>query len=132
MLYHRRVSKQVANNPIARAVAHKKLAEAILDQKIKLYIMEAGEECADVMEGIGMTLAVIGYASEIDPAIGGDSPVVRVLRGGLSACQQMIHRDFWDIRQAPAIEVALDAAESLNRRVKSEYVNVAYNKLVAK
>lgn len=129
MPYHMRVSKQVAMNPIARAVARKKLASAALNQKIRLYLMEDGEPCASEMEVIGKTLAVVGYASELDPKIGGEDVRVRVLRGGLSACKQLMIADKWDSGQVVSIDKALDAALELNEKVGSNFVNKAFHAL---
>lgn len=131
MPYIRKVSKRVAMNPIARAAARKQLASAVTDQKIRLYMMEKGEKCADVMEAIGKTLAVVGYASELDPKLSGEDPRVRVLRGGLSACQQMLLADSWDPVQARSIDMALDAAMDLNMKVGGEFVNEAIHALGA-
>ena len=94
-MYHRKVSnRNVANNPVARAIAKQALSKALRDQKIKLYMMDDGESCADICEGIGMTLGVIGYASELAGL--GDTPENKILRGGLSACTQLLKADKWD------------------------------------
>lgn len=124
-MYYPKVSKVTAKNPIARAVAQAKLRSVITNSKIKLYMMSKGDECAELMEAIGYALSVIGYASDIDPAIGHDDVRVRVLRGGLSACQQMLLSDSYDPINTVAIDVALDAAEELNRKVKPEFANRA-------
>lgn len=124
-MYYKNVSKHTAGNPIARAVAQAKLRSVITDNKIKLYLLGKGESCADMMEAIGHALAVIGYASELDPAIGRDDVRVRVLRGGLSACQQMLLSDSYDPINTVSIDKALDAAQELNRKLKPEYANRA-------
>ena len=129
-MYHKRMqSKHQALNPVARAVARKKLHQAIVDQKIRLYMMDEGEDCAELCEGIGMTLAVLGYAAEIDPKIGPHDSTVRVLRGGLSACQQMLLTGKYVKANTVAIDVALDAAEIINQQVKAELVNEAWKAL---
>ena len=129
VLHHKRTSKTIAKNPIARAVARNNLAAAVTKQKIRLYMMEDGEPCADDMEVIGKTLAVVGYASELDEKIGGDDLRVRVLRGGLSACKQLMIADKWDSAQVRAIDVALDAAMELNAKVNSDCINKAVHDL---
>jgi len=124
-VYFKKVKKNTAKNPIARAIAQAKLRSVITDSKIKLYMKQKGDQCADLMEAIGYALAVIGYASDIDPDIGHDDRRVRVLRGGLSACQQMLLSDSYDPINTVSIDVALDAAEELNRIVKPEFANRA-------
>lgn len=116
------VNKNTALNPVARAVAQKKLADALLNHKIKLYMMKDGEPCFQLLESLALMLAVIGVASELDPKIGGDDVGVRILRGGMSACQALISTDKWDSTQAVAIERALDEAQLLNKRVHPVYI----------
>jgi len=119
------VSKNTALNPVARAMAQKKLADDLTTRKIKLYMMEDGEPCADLLENLALMLATIGVASEMDPDIGGADVGVRILRGGMSACQALIKTDKWDSAQAVPIERALDEAQVLNRRVHPVYISRA-------
>lgn len=116
------VSKNTALNPVARAMAQKKLADDLTTRKIRLYMMQDGEPCADLLEELAVMLATIGVASELDPDVGGDDVGVRILRGGMSACQALINTDKWDSAQAVAIERALEEAEALNKRVHPKYI----------
>ena len=116
------VSKNTALNPVARAMAQKKLADDLTTRKIRLYMMQDGEPCADLLENLALMLATIGVASELDPDIGGEDVGVRILRGGMSACQALINTDKWDSTQAVAIERALEEAEALNKRVHPKYI----------
>ena len=118
----RYVNKNTAMNPVARAVAQKKLADDLTTRKIKLYMMQDGEPCADLLENLALMLATIGVASELDPDVGGDDVGVRILRGGMSACQALIKTDKWDSMQAVPIERALDEAQLLNKRVHPVYI----------
>ncbi len=118
----RYVNKNTALNPVARAMAQKKLADALLNHKIKLYMMQDGESCFQLLEGLALMLAVVGVASELDPKIGGEDVGVRILRGGMSACQALIKTDKWDSLQAVPIERALDEAQLLNKRVHPVYI----------
>ena len=128
-MYSRRVSKHVALNPVARAVARKALAESITTRKIQLYMMEPGDPCAEVCSGIGMTLTVLAFAAELDPRVGAEHPLVRVVRGAISACSQMADVDRYDPINTVAIDTALDAAVELNSRVKPEFITRAWNTL---
>lgn len=116
------VGKQTAMNPVARAVAQAKLRSALLDQKIKLYLMESKESCTELMEGLGATLGLIGYAADIQRLQGSD---LSILHGGLSACTQLINTDKYDLLQTVAITNALDAAERLNRKASAQNMNRA-------
>ena len=116
------VSRNTALNPVARAIAQKKLERDILVTKLKLYMTPDGASCSDFLEEIAMLLATVGVASELDPDIGGDDVGVRILRGGMSACQALIKTDKWSIDQAVAIERAVDEAQLLNKRVHPVYI----------
>lgn len=109
-------------NPVARAIAQKKLEKDLLVIKLKLYMTPDGAACSDFLEEIAMLLATVGVASELDPDIGGADVGVRILRGGMSACQAMIKTDKWSIDQAVAIERAVDEAQLLNKRVHPVYI----------
>lgn len=131
-LYRKTMKKRYqVVNPVARAVARAKLHQTIVSQKIKLYLMNEGEDCGEVCEGIGMTLAVLGYAAEIDPKIGPHDSTVRILRGGLSACQSMLLTGKWAKINTVAIDVALDAAEVINQQVSPDCINKAWKALSA-
>jgi hypothetical protein len=103
-------------------MAQKKLADDLTTRKIKLYMMQDGEPCAAPLEELALMLATIGVASEMDPDIGGEDVGVRILRGGMSACQALIKTDKWDSTQVVPIERALDEAQVLNRRVQPVYI----------
>lgn len=113
-VYIRSVPKNVATNPIARAVARQKLRHKLVDQKIALYLMNDGDDCVELLEGLGTTLAIIGMAAEMEPKIQPDDQRLRILRGGLSACQQLIKSGKFDKSQTVSICRALDEAEGLN------------------
>lgn len=119
----RKVSQLMARNPVARAVARQQLREELLEQKIKLYVMSNGDACAELMEGLGLTLTTIGVACALQKL---DSPQVRVLRGGLSACQQLMLADSYDPMQATAITAALTAAEELNPKLTAASIHDAW------
>jgi hypothetical protein len=103
-------------------MAQKKLADDLTTRKIKLYMMQDGDPCSDLLENLALMLATIGAASEMDPEIGGEDVGVRILRGGMSACQALIKTDKWDSAQVVSIERALDEAQVLNRRVHPVYI----------
>lgn len=127
------VSKNVAKNPVARAVAKVKLKEAIRSQKIWLYMTGKGEKCRDMMDGLYLTLSVIGYAFEWQnikkPEEERSPPDIRVLRGGMSACKTMGDLDYFDPINVTAIDLALDAAERLNQQVSADSIHHAWTRL---
>lgn len=127
-MYRKHVSsRDVALNPVAQAIARTKLKHAIRNQKIKMYLMDDGEACEEFCVGVGMTLALIGYAAELDRF--NDTPEHRVLRGGLSACQQMAKTGRWEKINTTSIVQALDAAEVLRTQIKPDSINRAWHEL---
>jgi hypothetical protein len=117
------VRQQTARNPVARAVARQKLRAALVDQKIKLYLLDAGETCAEFMEGLGMTMVTIGIACEIQKV---DNPDTSALKAGLLACQRLMELDSFNPMQATAIDVALTAAEELNKQLTADSIHEAW------
>lgn len=128
-MYHKRVNRNTAKNPIARAVARKILEESITDHKIKLYLSQKGDKCADECIAIGTAMSVLAYAGEMDSKIGADDPRVRVVRGAISACHQMAEADSYDPANTVALDRGLDAAFELNRILKPELVTKSWNLL---
>ena len=123
MIPVRKVSQHTARNPVARAVARQKLHAALVDQRIRLYLLAKGESCDEFMEGLGLTLATVGVACDIQKIT---HPVVKVLRGGLSACQQLMLANSYDPMQTVAIDLALQAAESLNKQLTADSIHEAW------
>ena len=123
MIVVHKVNQQVARNPVARAVARQKLREELLEQKIKLYVTSKGDACAEFMEGLGLTLTTIGVACALQKL---DSPQISVLRGGLSACQQLMLANAYDPLQTVAIDAALTAAEELNKKLTADSIYQAW------
>jgi hypothetical protein len=120
------VDANTAKNPIARAVARKKLSNGLLTFKLWMYMSNDGDPCADRLDDISLMLATLGVASELDPKVGGEDTRVRILRGGLSACQQLLLNDKWDTAQTVSIERAVDCGEELNRIVGTQYIAQAH------
>jgi len=120
---------KVASNPVAKAIARSKVTKALLQAKLHIYSMDKGADCRPLLLEVGQVLALIGQAGEIDPKVGPHDSGVRIIRGGLSAINQMLVRGKWDPAQAVAIEVAMDAAEDLNRILHQRYVLDAWQQL---
>lgn len=129
-MYHKRVNKNTAKNPIARAVARRLLEESIVDHKIKLYLLKKGDLCAEECNAIGTAMSVLAFAAEMDPNVGPEDPAVRVVRGAISACHQMAEADSYDPANTVALDRGLDAAFELNRKLKPDLITKAWDTLV--
>lgn len=129
MIAHAHVRRNVGLNPVAQAMAREQMRKAMLDQKIEIYLLADGDDCAGLCAALGLTLAVIGMATELDPAQNRDGLELRILRGGLSALAQMSASGRWARINAPALDRAIDAAMTLCKAVKPIYINQAYRRL---
>ena len=118
-----KVSIHVAKNPVARAFAQKGLRADMVDHKIKLYMTENGEPCADFCSGIGLTLSAMIRAAELDRKVGKNHLLTRIARGGASACEQMVKSNSFDRSNLVSLDRALDAIVDLNLMLSAESVN---------
>lgn len=125
----KRVKRDTGLNPIARAVAREQLRRAIMNQKIELYLLTEGAACAEICAPMLMIFKALIAAAGTDPAVGVDNYEVRILRGAVSACEQMITDNYYRKLNTTSLDVALDCAAELNRRVKPELFNQAWNQL---
>lgn len=119
-------SRNAGMNPVARAVARAQVKQALLDQKIQLYLLDEGAPCTDTCLMICQMLSAIIEAAAIDK-IDLDNADVRVMRGAISACEQMLSYDKFSRANIVALERGLDAAFELHARVSPEAFNSAWN-----
>lgn len=126
-LVPKKVNKQTGMNPVARAIARNALRKAIVDQKIQLYLLEEGASCASICIMIAQMLSALIEAAALDKTVGTDNADVRVMRGAISACEQMIETDRFARINIVALEKGLDAAYALNSRVSPHAFNQAWN-----
>lgn len=116
--YHRTVSKNAANNMVARAYARQELEQALVEAKIKLYMMELGDNCAELIGGLNTTLEMLIIAGGITKNPSAEfSTWLRIMRGGQSACVQLLNARRYDPLHTTSICTALDAAEKLNKKL---------------
>lgn len=120
---------KIANNPVARSIARNNLTKAMTHLALRIYSLDSREPCGDLLQEVGFVLALIGMAAERDPAIGLDNPGVRVIRGALSAVEQMSGSGKWDRAQAAAIEHGVNTAIELNRVIKQQHLITAWNQI---
>ncbi len=105
------VSRDVASNPVARAIAKRRIQSAIRDFLLACYFIEDGTEQRANYLAAARVLAVAIRLAELarDERTG-------VMRGALSCCQQASERGFtWKRLDAVAIDTGLcEALERIN------------------
>lgn len=121
-----KVKKQTAMNPIARAVARENLRKCVLDQKIQLYFLDDGEECRDTLGPIFLLMTAFALAASRDKNVGSDVREVRILKGAISACDQMMGSDSYLQANTTSLDVALDCAVDLSKKVDPSLFNQAW------
>ena len=126
-----RVKKQVGLNPIAKLVARENMRKAILDQKIQLYMREEGEECIDFCLPMWMTFSALVGAAGVDPKVGVNTYEVKIIRGAISALEQMITNNTYRRVNIISLETALDCAYALANKVNPVLFNQEWNKLAS-
>jgi hypothetical protein len=126
-----RVKKQVGMNPIAKLVARENMRKVIIDQKIQLYMRGEGEGCVDFCIPMWMTFRALVNAAGADPKVGIDNYEVNIIRGAISALDQMITDNIYRRVNIISLETALDCAYTLVNRVNSVLFNQEWNKLVS-
>lgn len=124
-----KVKKQVGLNKVAQAVARENTRKAIIDQKIQLYITEEGVSCIDFCVPLWMIFKALTATAEADPEIGTDNYEVRIIRGAISALDQMITDNLYRRVNITSLELALDCAHALVSKVDPVLFNQEWNKI---
>jgi hypothetical protein len=120
----KRVARDVGRNPVAQAVARSILKQAVLDQKIQLYLLAEDAPCVDALVPIVMLFTAFIASAGRD-----DTREVRILKGAVSACEQMITNNSYRKTNTTTLDVALDCAVELSRQVDPVLFNRAWNEL---
>lgn len=118
---------KIATNPVAKAIARARLSKAMTHMALRIYSLGHREECAALLQEAGQLLGLVGMAAEREPAVGPTHLGVRVIRGALSAIEQMSKDQRWDRTQAAAVEHGVNTAIDLNRVIKQEHLLSAWN-----
>ena len=125
----KRVPRNVGRNPVSQAVARGILKQAVLDQKIQLYLLADEAPCVEVLVPVAMLFVAFIATAEKTPEIGADAREVRILKGAVSACDQMIANNSYRQTNTAALDVALDCAVELSKQVDPVLFNRVWNEL---
>ena len=128
-LVPRNVKKQVGMNPIARAIARERLRNSIVDQKIQLYLLKEGVECSNIIAPIFLLMTAFILAASRDKNLGSKVREVRILKGAVSACEQMMDDDFYRQVNTTTLDAALDCAVDLSKKVDPVLFNDAWHEV---
>jgi len=103
------VDQHVVRNPIARAIQRQRIDRATRDFRIRVHMLADGEHVESDAIASAKVLAVAMGVLAMQGAEG--CTAWRLMRGGLSALQQLSERGFrWRTDDAVAVDVALEHA----------------------
>ena len=124
------VDQHVARNPVARAVARARLAQATRDFITRLYLLADGEDVAADVHASAMVLAV---AIAVQEAAGrGTEPDTRVMAGAMGALVDITRRGSrWHTRDAVAIDTGLQRAVAVYTTATAQQVQDAHRRVAA-
>ena len=119
------INGPVARNPVAKAVARQKLKARLTSAKLRIFMLDPGVDDSEYLAPLMHVLLVIARAAEFQWPDTESMPVnervsYNIIRGGCSAIESVLRR--WDPAQAVAIEQAIDRAEMLNAKLRSECI----------
>jgi hypothetical protein len=123
----KKVKKEVGLNPVARAVAKAKLRSVVTTMRIKFFLLEDGDDCAQYALPVATQVyAMLGALEAIGET---DSVDFRKLRSGAKVLLEISERQFrWRRRDVVTIDNALEICErrwpDIPPRVLNEQIQI--------
>lgn len=103
------VRKQVARNPVARAVARAEMKQAVTDFLLHAYMAEEGSDQTAAVRAVSKVIAVA--IRVLEARHDAESPDARVMAGAMSALAQCSERGYrWREVDAPAVDAGITRA----------------------
>lgn len=123
------VDQHVARNPVARAIAKRKLHEAVRDFQTRLYMLADGERVPTDCQAAAKVLAVAMAVLEIRG--GTETAAARIIAGGMGALTDMASTGWlWRTRHAVAVDQALVNARAVYAVATASETQAAHRKVV--
>ena len=122
------VDMHVARNPVARAIAKRRITDAVRDFQIRLYHLEEGEDVAADVHAAMHVLTCCLLALEL---LGrGREPDASVMRGAQSALLQCARRgNTWHTADLAAIDTGLQRAVEIFPELPAREVALAWQQM---
>jgi uncharacterized protein YaiI (UPF0178 family) len=124
------VSEHVARNPVARAIARQRIADAVRDFQIRLHLLEDGD---DVQADIPAAAKVLAVALSVMQQTGRmATPEARVMSGAMGQCAAVSQRRYrWTNGDAVAIDEGLRRAVEVYRNATAAQVQAAHRHITS-
>lgn len=122
------VDQHVARNPVARAIAKRRIEKSVRDFQTRLYLLQDGENvAADVAASAKVIAVAIATCEQRGED---DSPDARVMKGAMGALVAITARgNTWRQSDATAIDVGLQRAIDVYRRASALEVQRAHQRV---
>lgn len=125
----RKVSRNTAMNPVARAIARKQLSQEILTNQIALYMMDAGTDCRDMAVVISLPIYAVTVCLEDAKE---DTPDVRKLKSACSVLRQLAESGFrWQKEYVVTLDNALEICQRRWSAIPAMKLNKVLTQLAA-
>jgi len=121
--------KNVARNPVARAIAAQQLKKRMVDHRIQLFMLDEGVDAKEHIMPISDSIFIMAYALQLDGKE--DSIEHRKLRSAMLVLVDCSERKFiWHKADAITIDNAIDICVSNWTRVPSDTLQEAMNHIL--
>jgi hypothetical protein len=121
--------KNVARNPVARAIAAQQLKKRMIDQRIQLFMLEEDQDARDQILPISDSVFIVAYAHEI---LGQKDTVnYRKLRSAMQVLTDCAERKFtWRTSDAITIDNAIGICVDNWTKIPSVTLQKAMNHIL--
>jgi hypothetical protein len=123
------LDRNIARNPVARAIAKQQLKEAMLDMRIALLLMDEGDSCHEHVLTISDSIFVVAAAYEMMKRQ--DSLEFRKLRSAMSILTNCSETGFkWKKEWAITIDNAIDICSENWTKIPSNIFQQAMKQIL--
>lgn len=124
----KKVSKKVGSNPVARAVAVQGMRQMTVVVRTRLYLMDEGEDCRDMM--VLLTLPANALALAFERLKETDSPDARKLKAGMKLLLEISERQFaWRKDDTVTIDNIMEILERRWPKMPPRLINACIQSL---
>lgn len=124
----KKVKKNTALNPVARAIAREKMKEAVTTQRIAIFMFEEDEACADT--AVVLSLPIYAITVSLEQMGETDSGDIRKLKSACKVLGELAERQFkWRRAYAITIDNSLEICQRRWSGIPPNILNKVLNEL---
>lgn len=95
-----------------------------LDQRIRVYLLEEHESCAEFVETLAVKFVIVGQSAELDPAIVKTDYRLLSIRESIPTLQELIYSDDWSLKNTKQLDAAIENAVLLSKSIAPFWLNL--------